>query len=213
MHLTIGRTPRLAALGVVLITAAAVSISSSGSALADTADTGGTATISLTGAFLVHLAKSNVLVLPGAPATSSFTSGLATNRFARGHDGYTLPVIGGDGEVNIFTGRVDFGGTLVLVNAKAGRTVTITKVKLNFFNGALTGILPGSTKATPLAFFGGNMSTDTSAGPPATESFRAGQVRLSGPAAKALNADLDTTAFTKGTDIGAFATTFDVTLT
>jgi hypothetical protein len=159
------------------------------------------------------LAKSNVIVLPGSPVTSSFTSGPATTSLAGGLDAYTLPVTGGNGEVSIFFGQVDFGGTLVFVNGKAGKTVTITNVKLNFFTGALTGILPGGTKATALAYFGGDLSTSTSAGPPATESFSADQVNLSGNAAKALNTDLATTAFTRGADIGTFTTTFDVTVT
>jgi hypothetical protein len=203
MRITFGRKSRLAALGAGLMTAAALAVSASGPALADTADTGGTATISLTSTYLLNLAKSNVIVLPGAPVTSSFANGL---------DAYTLPVTGGNGEVSIFFGKVDFGGSLVLLNGKAGKTVTITNVQLNFFTGALTGQLPGGTTQTALGYFGGNEATSTSAGPPATESFSADQLNLSGKAAKALNTDLNTTAFARGTDIGTFATTFDVTV-
>ena len=204
MQIAYGRRTRLAVLGAGVITAAAVAISASGPALADTADTGGTATVSLTSAILVNLAKSNVIVLPGSPVTSSYANGL---------DAYTLPVTGGDGEASIFFGKVDFGGTVVLVNAKAGKTVTITNVQLNFFTGALTGVLPSGTTQTALAYFGGNESISSSAGPPATEFFSADQLNLSGKAAKALNTDLNTTTFTRGTDIGTFTTTFDVTVT
>jgi len=203
MHTAFGRKSRLAALGAAMITAAAFAVSASGPALADTADTGGTATINLTSAYLANLANSNVIVLPGAPVTSSFASGL---------DAYTLPVAGGDGEVTIFFGKVDLGGTLVLINAKAGKPVTVTNLQVNFFTGALTGQLPGGTTQTALAYFGGNEATSTSAGPPATESFSADQLSLSGKAAKALNTRLNTTAFITGTDIGTFATTFNVTV-
>jgi len=201
MLVAFGRKSRLAALGAGLITAAAVAVSASGPALADTADTAGTATISLTSTYLATLAKSNVIVLPGAPVTSSFASDL---------DAYTLQVTGGDGEVSVFFGKVDLGGTLVLINAKAGKTLTISNLRVNFFTGALTGQLPGGTTQTALAYFGGNEATSTSAGPPATESFSADQLTVSGKAAKALNTGLSTTAFIKRTDIGTFATTFDV---
>jgi len=203
MHVTVGRRSRLAALGACLIAAGAVSISASGTARADTTDTGGTASVSLTRSFLLGLARSNVIILPGSPTTSSYASDL---------DAYTLPVTGGDGEVSIFFGQVHFGGTLTFVNAKARKAVTITKVRLNFFTGALTGDLPGSAGQTALAYFGGDESTSSQPGPPATESFSASQLNLSGKAAKALNSDLHTTVFVKGTNIGTFTTTFDVSV-
>jgi len=210
MSVSFGRTSRLATLGVGLITAAALAVAGSGPALAVTADTGGTGTASLTSAFLANLAKSNVIVLPGSPASSSFSPGAAG--IGSGLDAYTLPVTGGNGEVSIFFGQVDFGGTLMLINAKTSKTVTITNLELNFFTGALTGVLPGGTAQTALAYVGGDLSTASQPGPPATESFSADQLRLSGKAAKALNTDLSTTAFLKGSDIGTFATTFDVTV-
>jgi len=210
VHIKFGRKSRLATLSVGVIIVAALAIAGSGPALADTTDTGGTGTVSLTSAFLVNLAKSNVIVLPGSPVTSSFSAG--TTGSGSGLDAFTLPVTGGNGEVSIFFGHVDFGGTFVLVNAKASKTVTITSLELNFFTGALSGVLPGGTKQTALAYAGGDMSSGSQAGPPATESFSADQLTLSGKAAKALNTGLNTTAFVKGTDIGTFATTFDVTV-
>jgi hypothetical protein len=98
------------------------------------------------------------------------------------------------------------------MNAKASKTVTITSLELNLFTGGLTGVLPGGTAQTALAYLGGDVSTSSQPGPPATESLNADQLKLSGKAAKTLNTDLGTTAFLEGSDIGTFATTFDVTV-
>jgi hypothetical protein len=204
MRITFGRKSRLGALGVGLLTAAAVAVSASGPALADTTDTGGTAALSVPTAVVVGLANANIVMLPGNPASSSF---------ANGADTVTMPVTGGNGEVSNFYGNVNFGGSLVLINAKAGKTVTISSLKLNFFTGAITGVFSGSTTHTALGYFNGNMSTSSDPGPPATETFSADEVHLSLKAAKALNAGLATTVFKRGINIGAFTTTFDVTIT
>lgn len=205
MHITFGRKSRLTALGAGLITAAAVAVSASGPALADTADTGGTAALSVPVAVVAGLANANIVMLPGTPASSSFDP-------VAGTDTVTMPVTGGNGEVSNFFGSVRFGGSWVLINAKAGKTVTITSLRLNFFTGAITGVFPGATTHTALGYFGGNMSTSSDPGPPATETFSADEVHLSGKAAKALNTGLATRVFKRGTDIGAFTTTFDVTV-
>lgn len=206
MQINFGRKSRLTALGVGLTAAAALAISSSGPALADTTDTGGTATIGLSRAFIVGAAKSNVIILPETPVTSSYDSTASS-------DAFTGPVTGGDGEVSVFFGNVQLGGSLVLINAASGKTVTITGLDLNLFTGALTGILPGGTSQTALAYIGGDISTGSDPGPPATETLSADELALSGKAARALNTGLSTTSFKRGTNIGSFTTTFDVTVT
>ena len=205
MQVTFGRRSRLITLGAGLLAAAAVAVSASGPALADTTDTGGSGALSVPVPVLVGLASANIIALPGDPITSSVGS--------TGLDAFTMPVTGGTGEVSNFTGTVDYGGTLVFVNGANGKNVAITGLKLNFFTGALTGVLPGATKHTALAYVGGDLSTSTSAGPPATETFSCDQLSLSAKAAGALNTALGTKVFVKGADIGAFTTTFDVTIT
>lgn len=205
MHITFGRKSRLTALGAGLITAAAVAVSASGPALADTADTGGTGAISVPTAVVVGLANANVAMLPGSPASSSFDA-------TAGADTVTIPVTGGNGEVSNFFGDVDYGGNLVFINAKAGKTVTITSIQLNLFTGAITGVLPGNTSHTALGYLNGTMETSSDPGPPATETLTSDQVNLSGKAAKALNTSLATTVFKRGTIIGTFTTTFYVTV-
>ncbi len=203
MHITVGRRSRLTALGAGLITAAALAISSAGPALADTADTGGSASLAIPDTFLVGLAKSAIIVLPETPVTSSD---------ATGADTYTLPVTGGNGEVSNFYGTLDLGGSIKVVDAATRKSVAITGIELNFFTGALTGIFPGGTKHTTLAYLNGDMSSSSSAGPPATETFSCDELDLSAKAATALNTRLGTKAFKKGTSVGAFTTTFDVTI-
>jgi hypothetical protein len=205
MHIAFGRRPRLIALGAGLFTAAAFALSASGPALADTTDTGGSGTLSVPVAVVAGLAHANIVALPGTPATSSFDP-------TSGTDSFTMPVTGGTGEVSNFTGKVDFGGTMVFINGANGKSMTITGIQLNFFNAALIGILPGGTKHTVLAYVRGNKSTSTSAGPPATETFTTDELDLSSKAAGALNQGLGTKAFRQGTDIGGFTTTFDVTI-
>ena len=70
-----------------------------------------------------------------------------------------MPVTGGNGEVGNFFGTVELGGSLFVINAKAGKTVKITGLELNFFTGALTGVFPGADPAHATGYFGGDMST------------------------------------------------------
>lgn len=204
MHISIGHRTRLTALGAGLISAAAIAVSSAGPAVADTTDTGGSAALSVPRTVVVGLAKSTIIMLPGSPASATYGAGAET---------FSMPVTGGTGEVSNFTGIVDLGGKLVVINTKGGHTATITDVELNLFTGALTGVLPGSTSHTPLGYLSGDLSTSTDPGPPATETVSASEVDMSGKLASALNTALNTKAFVKGTDLGAFTATFDVTIT
>ncbi len=204
MHISIGRRARVTALGAGLISAAAIAISAAGPAVADTADTGGTAALSVPRAVVVGLAKSTIIMLPGSPGSASYGAGAET---------FSMPVTGGTGEVSNFSGIVDLGGTLVVVNSKAGKTVNISDIELNLFTGALTGVLPGGTAHTALGYLTGDMSTSSDPGPPATETISCTEVDMSAKLASALNAALGTTAFVRGTNLGAFTATFDVTIT
>ncbi|MGN6792488.1 MAG: hypothetical protein ACTHJW_08875 [Streptosporangiaceae bacterium] len=204
MHISIGRRTRLTALGAGVISAAAIALSAAAPAVADTADTGGTAALSVPRAVVVGLAKSTIIMLPGSPGSAGYGSGAET---------FSMPVTGGTGEVSNFTGVVDLGGTLIVINSKAGHTVNITDLQLNLFTGALTGVLPGGTAHTALAYLNGDLSTSSDPGPPATESVSSTEVDMSAKLARALNTALNAKAFVKGTNLGAFTATFDVTIT
>jgi hypothetical protein len=203
MHISIGRRARLTALGAGLISAAAFALSAAGPAAADTTDTGGTAALSVPRGAVVGLAKSTVIMLPGSPGSATYTGGAET---------FTMPVTGGTGEVSNFSGIVNLGGKLVVINTKAGHTVNIMNLQLNLFTGALTGVLPSSTAHTALAYLNGNLSTSSDPGPPATETISSSEVDMSAKLASALNKALATKAFVRGTNMGAFTVTFDVTV-
>lgn len=195
------RAARLAALGASLAIVATAS-SAAGMALADTADTGGTATIALSTRYLEALAKAGVILIPAAPASSSYASGA---------DAYTFSVTGGNGDVNNFVGSVDLGGQLRVVNARNGRTVILTSLRFSFDNGNLTGTLSGTKTKVVLADIGGDLSEADNAGPPKTETFSSDQFTVDRSAARRFDAALGTTAFRAGADMGGFTTTFDVT--
>lgn len=206
MHITLGRRARLMALGTGFLTAASVALSASGPALADTADTGGTGSLSVPVAVLAGAANANIVVLAVTPGSSSFDPATRT-------DNFTMPVTGGNGEVGNFYGTVDYGGSLAFFNAKTGKNLVIASLELNFFTGKLTGVLPGGAHQTAIAYLNGTMSSSTSAGPPATETFSCDELDLSTKGAAALNSGLGVKVFKHGLDIGAFTTTFDVTIT
>jgi len=205
MRVTLGRRSRLIALGAGLLTAAGLAVSASGPALADTTDTGGTGTLSVPVTVVGGLAHASIAVLAGTPATSTFDP-------ATGAVSTTMPVTGGNGEVSNFFGVVDYGGSMVFIDAATGKGATVANMQLNFFTGTLTGQINGSTKQTAIAYIRGDNSTSTSAGPPATETFTTDELDLAHAGAHALNIALGTKAFIKGTNIGGFTTTFDVTI-
>jgi hypothetical protein len=156
---------------------------------------------------VVGLAKHGVIALPGSPATSSYTAG--ASNFSSS-DACTFTVTGGTGEISNFSGIIDLGGSIVLVNAAHSQTVTISNLELNFFTGALTGMIGSSSSQTTIAWVSGNLSSSTGTG---TESFSASQLLVATKGATALNAALGVKAFTHGTNLGGFATTYDVTIT
>ena len=204
MHISIGRRTRLTALGAGLISAAAIAFSSAGTAVADTADTGGTAALEHSprgGGEPGQVDRHHAAWQPGQRELRQRRRDLLDARDRRHWRGQQLP------------GIVDLGGKLVVINTKAGKTVNITNLQLNFYTGALTGVLPGSTAHTTLGYLTGDMSTSTDPGPPATETISCTEVDLSAKMASALNTALNTKAFVRGTNLGAFTATFDVTIT
>lgn len=205
MQINIGRRMRLGVLGAGLIAAAAVAISSSAPAFADTTDTGGSATITIPRADLVALGKLGVMVLAGAPGSASYVQG--PSNFSS-FENVTTPVTGGTGEVSNFSGIVDLGGSLVLVNTSHSQTVTITGLQLNFFTGALQGIINGAPHHTTIAWVSGTLSSSTGTG---TETFSCTQLITAAKGVSAINAALGTKVLIKGIDLGAFTTTYDVT--
>jgi hypothetical protein len=204
MRITLGRWSRLAALGAGVAAAVAVATTAAGPALADTVDTGGTASISLAGPYALSLAKAGIVVFASGTATSSWNSNAVS---------YSLSVNGGTGEVSNFFGFVNLGGKLRVVNAKNGKAVVLSGLSLSFDTGVISAKPVGGTGRIALADVGGNLSTDTSAGPPPTETFSCDGLTLDSAGARYLDSKLMTTAFKAGDTLGGFTTTFTVTIT
>lgn len=201
MRRTFGRGSRLAVLGAGIATAAALALSFAAPALADTTDTGGTATITFSLPYLEHLTKAGILVLPAAPASGSYASGFYNA---------TLNVTGGNAEVNNFFGALKIGGgKLRLVNASNGKTVILAGFSFNFNDGTLSAKPVGSTTRVTIADVGGDLSESEQGTPPdVTENFACDQLPVDAAGATFLDTALGTKAFTAGDDLGGFTTTF-----
>jgi hypothetical protein len=209
-----GRWTRLAALGTGVAAAAAIAFATAGTALADPTDGTGTATITFNTKFLSHLAKWGIYLLPESPATSSDTNG---------YDAYTFTVTGGNGSDTNFTGNVNLGGRLTLIDGITGQAVHLTNLALDYFDGVLTGTPEGTTTPIWIADIAGNLATSNATG---TETFTASNLTLDPQGTTYLNTTLKSTttskkgktfsAFTPGTTTSgknAFTTTYTVTIT
>ena len=109
---------------------------------------------------------------------------------------------------------MDLGGKLVVINTKAGKTVNITNRRAELLSRARSpAFCPAARAHTTLGYLTGDMSTSTDPGPPATETISCTEVDMSAKMASALNTALNTKAFVRGTNLGAFTATFDVTIT
>ncbi len=214
MGIRIGRLTSLTALGIGLATAAAVSLSTAGSALADPADGTGSATVNISTKFLSHLAKWGIILLPESPVSSSDKAGV---------DAFTFQVSGGDGTDTTFSGSIGLSGGLTFIDGITGQAVHFRNLKIDYLDGDLSGIPEGGTTAVPIADFSGNLSVDNA---PGTETFSSSQLTLDPAGASFLDTTLKSTsvdkhggktrmAFVPGTTTvgrNAFTATYAVTI-
>ncbi len=215
MGMRISRWASLAALGAGLATAAAFSLTTAGTALADATDGTGTAVITFNARTITQLAKWGIVIVPESPAWSSDNSGM---------DGYNTTVTGGDGSDTNFSGMVDLGGALTVIDGVTGKSVQLTDLELNYFNGTITAVPAGTTKAIAIIDVGGNTSVNNVTG---TESFSASVLTIDSHGATFLNKALGShyvgarshktfNAFNAGATIcgkDAFSISYTVTIT
>lgn len=201
MKRIMGRSWSIAVLAASAATAAAVAIASAaGPALADTTDTGGTATVRIATPFFSSMLKAGVMVVPGGTGTSTWVNG---------RDTATVPVTGGNGDITKLYGTIDLGGSLNFTDAVTGKTATFTNLQFSYDDGTLSGELNGDTSAqVPIADIGGNLSNDVT---DTTQTFTASSLFADAAGAHALNSALGSTLFHGGARIGAFATTYTYT--
>jgi hypothetical protein len=203
MHALFSRGSRLATLAAGTVTAAVIALTagSAAPALADTVDTGGSATVTFWNTFLLPTFKSGILVSPVAPGTSTFNGHRETA---------TWPVTGGDAEINKLFGTVQLGGGMIFINTSSGASAVLTNLGFSLDDGKIVGTPAGTSKPVALVDIAGDLTAGSSAGPPATETFKSSNLRLDAAGAKFLNKALGTTVFKKGENVGKFATTWDV---
>jgi hypothetical protein len=170
-----------------------------GPAMAGTADTGGTAAITLWGPVVSGLAKAGIAVLPGP-------SGTATD--IGGRERVTLPVVGGNADYVTATGQLDLGSSLVFIDGATGKTATLRQLRFSYGSAKINGVPAGHARISLVAA-GGALSATTNPGPPVSQSFRASALLLTPAGASYLDKELHTKYFRAGRDIGEFAATYD----
>lgn len=162
--------------------------------------TGGTSVIALSRSFAAAALRAEIIAVPTAGAT-------ATRDSATRSVDLNLPVIGGDANVDNFTGQLLLKGSLVLADGKTRKRVTVSNIQLDYITNTVTGIVPGTVG--PLALFdldglGTSASTDTS------QSFSASELDIDPAGATALNKALHTSFFVAGRTVGSFSTTYTI---
>ncbi|MEU3571464.1 hypothetical protein AB0E96_24010 [Kitasatospora sp. NPDC036755] len=187
---------RLAATGAaVVLSLTAVS----GAAVADTATTpaAGQAVITTDVDFLTNAALNGIVVIPLQPANPAYdqTAGLTV----------TLPVTGGAANIPSFYGDVQFGGGLLFLNLKTGKSVTFKQLDFSVDNGYFTAVPNGSTTPVPLLDpSGDNVITRSGL----TQNLTSSSFEVDAAGAQYLDTKLGTGYFTAGQKIGKLALSY-----
>jgi hypothetical protein len=172
-------------------------------AVAGTTDTGGSATVTLTGSVVAGLAKAGIVVLPTGTGTAAASGSRET---------LTLQVTGGNGDYVTATGHLSLGGSLVLIDGGTGRSATLGQLRFSYDSAKIVAVPVGSGQI-PLVNVGGALSATTNPGPPVSQSFSASDLIVTAAGAHYLDNKLKTKYFKSGADIGEFAATYDTTVT
>ncbi|SEL03590.1 hypothetical protein [Streptacidiphilus jiangxiensis] len=135
----------------------------------------------------------------GTPASASYST--------TGGVSATFPVTGGDLNLNGYSGAAQFGGSIVVIDARQHRTVTFTQLAFDDLSGTVTGVPQGSTTPVALLDPSGdlNVTTDATTG---AQTLTASETDLDPAAATYLDHALCTAFFKAGTAVGALTLTF-----
>ncbi|MGW3073701.1 MULTISPECIES: hypothetical protein [unclassified Kitasatospora] len=186
---------RLASTGAAVVLAVTAA---SGAAVADTTPTpaGGQAVITADLDFLTNAALNGVLVIPLQPADPNAdpATGLTV----------TLPVTGGAANIPSFYGHVQFGGGLLFLNLKTGKSVTFKQIDFSVSKGYFTGVPNGSDTPVPLLDPRSNVINRNGA----VQNLKSDSFQVDPAGANYLDTTLGTTYFTGGQKVGSLALTF-----
>ncbi|WUH91319.1 hypothetical protein OG900_15180 [Streptomyces sp. NBC_00433] len=157
----------------------------------------GSAVISESNTFLVNAAAQGIIAVPLPSATASYsgTTGVSA----------TFPVTGGDANLTGYYGTAQFGGALLVLDAKTLRSVTFSQLSYDLYNDQITGVPTGGTTAVPLFVPTGDIRVDK-VGTGAV--FNASEVDLDPAGADFLNTKLKTGFFAAGDSVGSLVLTF-----
>jgi hypothetical protein len=164
-------------------------------------DTGGTVAITTTFSYVAQLCGQGVAIVPLSPASTSADTSSQTVTVS-------FPVTGGDGDIAVFSGQVDLGGTLDVVNANNGDLLTMNDLQLNLQNGTIDGTPAGSSTSVPLFYPSGNIVVGGSA---SSDSITASALDVDPTGATYLDSALGTSAFTAGQTIGTLSGNWTLT--
>jgi hypothetical protein len=180
-------------LGAPLITAFAVPAMAGATTV-----TGGTTTITLSASYDKAADRADISIRAKAGATGTQHDDIRT---------LNLPVTGGDADVDNFTGQLQQRGSLVFVNGRNDRRVTVTNIQLDYITNAVAATVPGTTGPVALFDLDGLGTSSSSA---TSQSFSASQLDVDASGAAALDQALHTNFFVAGQTIGSFATNYTI---
>jgi hypothetical protein len=158
--------------------------------------TGGSVTLTVKAAWVAQLAKAGVVVVP--QGDSSLTYNAAAKTFS-----VTFAATGGDADLNLGAGSVDYSGSLLGFSCK-GRTVSLGSLLFDLENGQFDGASAAGGELA-LADLGGTVDGTISG---TTQTFESSDLDLDPAGAAYLDSALGTKAFTAGQSIGSFSATW-----
>jgi len=156
--------------------------------------TSGTVTLTINDSYLSTLHNNNIDVVPTGAASVTDSNGMTT---------VVYNATGGDANLSIGIGHVDYAGGLTVRDESTNQSVQLSSLQFDVFNNQFDAAPSGGSEVA-LVDPAGPFNT-TIGGSPTT--FTAGGLVIDAAGASYLNSTLGTTRFQAGQNIGSFATT------
>ena len=179
----------LAVIGAVAVSAP--------SALAST-PASGSLVLTASTAYVKSALVDGIGAVVGSPATATYDAANGVSA--------TFPVTGGNLNLGGYSGAAQFGGSIVVMDARTRRSVTFTQLAFDDLSGTVTGVPQGSTTPVALLDPSGDLNIGTSA--TGAQTLTASETDLDPAAATYLDHALCTAFFQAGTAVGTLTLTF-----
>jgi hypothetical protein len=161
---------------------------------------GGTTAVTTAPGIASALLKNGIVPLASSPGTESVLfpkSGPAAR--------FTFPVTGGSVTLSPLGGKIKHAGGILFANVTNGKNIEVSRFTIDLAQAKLTGIVNGNPKAS-VPLFRLDLSHAKLAAGKHIATARGIGVKLTSPAAKALNAALGTKLFSAGLKLGTAST-------